>query len=346
MKKLLKILPSFLFFVFSIYIGILILKEISFFDFVFSFISVLKPLWLGIIITLFTIPFIKNKDNKISLTRIISIYLVFMILILLLFFIFIYLVYENKDSLLILVNDTYPKLIKLINQYELDKFIKTNQVQTAIVKSYDLLIPLIRSIFTFITNFIFSFFVSFFITIDIEKIKNKFKIYISNYEIYFNVYNIFSNILRKFIKSTILNSIYIILTTSIILMIFRTPYALLLSLVLAIFNIFPYIGAILGNFLLVFIHFAFIKNQTILLLIILLINSQIESNLIHTWICNKTMKIHPISLFVSLILSEYFFGFIGIILSPLFASFLQMSLMTYNEYLNQKNVGGWEEINS
>ena len=344
MKKIFKYIPSSLFILISIYIGILILKEIYFFNFIYSFIYSLKPLWLGFIITLFIYPFIQNKDSKIPLVKIVSVYLIFMFSILSILLLFIFLIYENKDSILILVNDTYPKLIQMIEQYELEKYIKLNQVQNVLINSYELIIPLIKNIFSFITNFIFSLLISFFISIDSHILINRFKIYVSNYEFYFNIYDIFSNILRKFLKSTLLDSLYIILTTSFILILFKTPYALLFSILLAILNIFPYIGAIIGNGLLIGIHFILVRDNTILLFVILLINSQIESHLIHTWICNKTMKIHPISLFVSLLISEHLFGFIGIVLSPIVASILQLSLMTYNEYLNQKNIGGWEKI--
>ena len=66
--------------------------------------------------------------------------------------------------------------------------------------------------------------------------------------------------------------------------------------------------------------------------------------MIHAWICNKTMKVHPLFLFFALFINEFLFGIIGIILSPIVASILQMIFNTYREYLNQRNIGGWENI--
>ena len=344
MKKIFKYIPTTLCFLISVYVTILILKEISFFNFISNFIYALKPLWFGLILTLFIYPFLHNKEKKISIIKIISVYLTFLLVILLILFIIIFLIYTNKDSLMNILNTLYPKLMIIIEEYHLEKIINLNQIQVFLINSYKTFLPLIKNIISFFTNFIFSILISFFISIDSHIFVNKFKVYVSNYEFYFKIYNIFSNILRKFIKSTFFDILYIIFTTTIILMFFKTPYAFVFASILAILNIFPYIGAIIGNGILIIVHYLLIKDNTIILFIVLLINSQIESHLVHTWICNKTMKIHPISLFVALLISEYLFGIVGIILSPILASVLQLSLMTYNEYLNQKNIGGWEKI--
>ena len=129
-----------------------------------------------------------------------------------------------------------------------------------------------------------------------------------------------------------------------ILWIFHTPYALLLAILLAVLNLFPYVGAALGTFLILLLHLILVKENTLWLAAVLFLNSLLEGNIIHAWICNKTMKVHPLFLFAALLVNEYFFGVIGVILSPIVASILQMCLITYSEYLNRKNIGCWENI--
>ena len=87
MKKIFKYIPTTLCFLISVYVTILILKEISFFNFISNFIYALKPLWFGLILTLFIYPFLHNKEKKISIIKIISVYLTFLLVILLILFI-------------------------------------------------------------------------------------------------------------------------------------------------------------------------------------------------------------------------------------------------------------------
>ena len=131
----------------------------------------------------------------------------------------------------------------------------------------------------------------------------QFKKYVKQHEKILRFYDIFSNILRQYIYSTFLDITYIVLTTFIILYLLKTPYAFLLSVLLAVFNLFPYVGALAGSILLVTIHFLLVRENTVLLIIFIFINSQIESNVIHAWICNKTMKVHPLFLFFALFTS-------------------------------------------
>ena len=346
MKKIDMLLKSSSYFIIiaMIYIFILILKEINFIFYLTSFLNSIKPIWLGIILTFFVYPFVSNKKEIIPISRIILIYVIFILIILILFFIFYHLLVSNLDKLIPYLSKIYSEMVLLSQRYQIEKYINESKIQNVLLNTYEWLVPFIKNVIQMISTFIFSLIISFCLTIESHIIVNRFKSYVKNYEIYFKLYEIFSNILKEYVISTSLDILYIVGSTSVILFFLNTPYALLLAIVLAFFNVFPYIGALFGNGLIIAFHLLLVKENTLLLCIMLFINSLIESQIIHTWICKKKMNIHPIFLFSALLISEHFFGFIGIILSPIFASVLQLGLLTYSEYLNQKNIGGWENI--
>ncbi|MGN1345090.1 MAG: AI-2E family transporter [Traorella sp.] len=335
---------SLFFIVISLFVAILILKEIHFFSFMITFILALKPLWIGIIISFFMQPFISDHFLKPRFIRVFAIYMIFMVFLLFFAIMLIYLFVMNLPAIIQFIQISYPKIIIFLKQYQLTNYFDFEFMNILLVNSYELFIPMIKNVLSFFSTFAFAFMIAFFISLENHMIMNRFKSYIKEYEKYLRIYDIFSNILKEYIISTLFDFVYIILTTSCILFFFKTPYAIILAFLLAFLNLFPYIGALIGNSILIVIHFMIIKENTLLLFIILFINSQIESNIVHTWICHKTMKIHPLFLFIGILINEYFFGIIGIILSPILAGMIQLAIMTYSEYLNQKNIGGWEKI--
>lgn len=343
LQQFIKNSSSYFYIIASITLIIFILNFIDFFDWLRQLIHVLKPLWIGGILAFFIQPLISNKKD-VSLVKIIFIYLLFLFSFLFLFALFFYLLIQNIPSFIKIFNDYYPNIERFIQENRILNHIESPPIKDILLNGYEWLFPFVRGFIQFITTFIFSVLISFFISLESSFIHNEFKKYIKNYEQILHLYDIFSKILRQYIYSTSLDILYIIMSTSFILIFFKTPYAILLAILLSVFNLFPYVGALLGSVLLVFIHFVLVGENTIWLIIVIFINSQIESNIIHAWICNKTMKVHPLFLFVALLINEFLFGIIGIILSPIVASILQMILTTYREYLNQKNVGGWEKI--
>lgn len=336
-NKLFKNPISYFFIISSIFITVLLLDYVHFFSWVKELFNTIKPIWLGTILAFFIQPLL----TKNTLSRIILVYVLFLLLFLFFFIVVFYLLIENMSIFIEMIESIYPKLEKLMIQYKLNELFQTKEI---VMGSYTWIYPILQGFFSFITTFVFSVIISFFISLESNFIKNEFKKYVKQHDQILKFYDIFSDILRQYIYSTFLDIVYIVITTFFILYFLKTPYAFLLSILLAVFNLFPYIGALAGSLLVVVIHFLLIKENTILLIFLIIINSQIESNIIHAWICNKTMKIHPLFLFIALFINEFLFGIIGIILSPIVASILQMIFNTYREYLNQKNIGGWEDI--
>lgn len=324
----------------SIFLLLFILKQFYLFDFLLRFLYALKPLWIGAILAFFIQPLIKKE----TVFHTLLVYISFILFFVMIFILFTYLIICNFSSIMNVFQNSSKFILNIFEKYELLEFIDMKQLSLFLVNGYEWLVPLIQNISQFMMSFILSVTIAFFISLEYSLLVNEFKKYVKNYSTYLDIYDIFSNILRQYVRSTFLDMVYIIISTSLILFMFKTPMPILLACLLAFMNLFPYIGALLGSLFLILIHLMFVQEHLLLLVIVLFINSQVESNIIHTWICHKTMKVHPLYLFVALLINEFLFGMMGVILSPIFASAFQIAVNTYREFLNQKNIGGWEEL--
>lgn len=336
--RLLQQSSSIFFLLASAFIVIFILDRFFFFSWLYRFILVLKPLWIGIILAFFMQPLIHSHQAK----KVTLVYLGFVSFFVLLFGIIFYLFFVHASSLMKLVNEIVQQFDSM--NFSFLKNMDIMKMSGVVVSGYEWFMPFFTSLSSFFMTFFLSVLIAYFISLESQLFVNEFKKYVKNYLQYFYLYDIFSKILRQYIRSTLLDMIYIILSTSIILYFFKTPHFILLAILLAFLNLFPYVGALIGSVVLLLIHLLAVKENTLYLLMVLVINSQFESNVIHTWICHKTMRINPLFLFIALLVNEFFFGVVGVILSPIMASIFQLGMTAYGEYLNQKNVGGWEKM--
>ena len=59
-------------------------------------------------------------------------------------------------------------------------------------------------------------------------------------------YHTLSNIIYQYLAGTMLDLLFIIVSVGIVLSLYRFPNALLYAMILALLNLFPYVGATLG----------------------------------------------------------------------------------------------------
>lgn len=97
-------------------------------------------------------------------------------------------------------------------------------------------------------------------------------------------------------------------------------YALLLGLIAGITNVIPYLGPWLGAIPAVIVALFQSPIKALVVLIIIVVIQQIESNLIAPQVIGKKMKIHPITIMFLLLTAGRLIGLIGMIIAvPTFA---------------------------
>lgn len=344
MKRLKAKLILFVLVLFTLYLFLLIGEKLHLYQFLYSLFQSLKPFLVALVLVFFVQPLIHRFpffSYKIKTSMIYGLIgLSTCIVIMLLSFY----IYWERDSILQFSNQLFQDGIDFIEIYQFEEMINLSQTKQFITDSTKWLMNSITGVVGGISVFFFGFMIAFFISMEMEVMMNEFKKYVKNHEKWRLFYLIFSDVFLKYCYSTILDMIYLVVVTSFILYFFHTPSFFLLSVSLAVLNLFPYIGAIVGTLIIVGVHMLSGQDHLILLICILILSSQIESNLIHPLIYHKTMKVHPLFLFLSILINDFLFGLIGVILSPILAVFLQMGVKSYLDALNQNGVGGWEDL--
>ena len=90
---------------------------------------------------------------------------------------------------------------------------------------------------------------------------------------------------------------------------------LVFGLICAITNIIPYIGPYIGGIPAVLVGFTISPLVGTLTLISVIIAQFLESYILTPLILSKTMKLHPVTIIIGLLIFEHFFGIIGMLIS-------------------------------
>lgn len=130
---------------------------------------------------------------------------------------------------------------------------------------------------------------------------------------YFNRTN---EIFFHFLSSQFLDAIIVGILTSIAMSILGVKYAVLLGFMIGLFNLIPYIGAIIAVAIAGIITLLTGGvSQAITMLIIVTILQQIDANIINPKIIGNSLKINPILVILSVTIGGAYFGIIGMFLA-------------------------------
>ncbi|MGN1400200.1 MAG: AI-2E family transporter [Bacillus sp. (in: firmicutes)] len=97
--------------------------------------------------------------------------------------------------------------------------------------------------------------------------------------------------------------------------IIEQPYALVLALIVAVTNIIPYVGPVLGGAPAVIIALFISPVQAFLVVVVILIAQQIEGNFLSPLILGKTLDIHPTTVIILLLVAGNLGGIIAMVLA-------------------------------
>lgn len=124
-----------------------------------------------------------------------------------------------------------------------------------------------------------------------------------------------SETLASYIQGQTLVCIFVGIGTFIGYSIIGLPNALILGLVAAITNIIPYFGPFIGGAPAVIVAALISPKLALLVVLIILIVQQIDSNLISPYIMGKKLNIHPLTIILLLLFAGNFAGVLGMILA-------------------------------
>ena len=150
---------------------------------------------------------------------------------------------------------------------------------------------------------------------------------------YFNRTN---EIFLKFLASQLLDAIVVGILTTIGMSILGVKYAVLLGVMIGLFNMIPYFGAIIAVIIATIITFITGGlTQAIWMIVITTILQQIDANIINPKIVGESLKISPLLVIFAVTIGGEYFGVLGMFLAvPVFAV-LKIFIGDFIEYKNR-----------
>lgn len=159
-----------------------------------------------------------------------------------------------------------------------------------------------------------------------------------------NIYNNIGKYFRKsneiffrFISSQILDGIIVGILTSIAMSILGVKYAVLLGFMIGLFNLIPYLGAIIAVVVAIIITiFTGGISQAIWMTVVVVILQQIDANIINPKIIGSSLEISPILIIFSVTIIGSYFGIIGMFLAVPIIAVLKLLINDFINYRESK----------
>lgn len=329
-KRILKIL-YFLLIVVAIYAITLINKEWGVFRFILSILKVISPLFLGMLIAYLFNPLIKRMTQSKKLSRLWATIIVFVSLALI--------IYLFLQYLIPLIGRELSELIKYLPTVfdSIDEFINglltkvnMNEVNTLNIKNMltnnltnitnnmpSTVFTTVGSVVSKLGVLLLSFIIGFYLLIDFDKAEDN--IYILIPKKWRNsTHTLLSTISEQifsFVRGTGFIAILVFVVSALCFGIAGLKAAIFFALWNAITNIIPYVGPYIGGIPIIAIAFATDFRLGIIITIVVIAIQLLESYILHPIVMSKTMKLHPVTIIIGLLIFGHFFGIIGMLIA-------------------------------
>ena len=133
-----------------------------------------------------------------------------------------------------------------------------------------------------------------------------------------------------FISSQLLDAVIVGILTTIAMMILKVKYAPLLGFTIGLFNMIPYIGAIVAVGIGVFITFITGGlGKALLMAIVVIILQQIDANIINPKIIGSSLKVSPLLVIFAITIGGAYFGILGMFLAVPIAAVIKTILCDF-----------------
>ncbi len=142
-----------------------------------------------------------------------------------------------------------------------------------------------------------------------------------------------NEIFFRFVSSQILDAIIVGILTAIAMSLLGVKYAILLGFLIGLFNLIPYLGAIIAIVLAIIITiFTGGISQAIWMAIVVIVLQQIDANIINPKIIGNSLEISPILIIFSVTVIGAYFGIMGMFLAVPIVAVIKLILNDYIKY--------------
>lgn len=331
-----------------------------------KFFEIIAPFFAGTLIAYLLympckkIEQIYNKSKKKWIQKkarglsIVTVYFIVVLLLIILLNFILPVVLESVEDLINNIQTYYELAIQKYNDLSEDSFLKGDIVKDAIqsvqnldIKQYfklDKMLEYLGSAIKAATG-IFDVFVALIVSVyalaERTRILNFIKRLLGavvKESVYKNIDKYFNNsnqIFFKFIASQFLDAVIVGILVTIAMSLMGVKYAPLLGFLIGLFNMIPYIGAIIAVAIAALITLITGGlSQTIWMLIVVIILQQIDANVINPKIVGQSLKISPLFVIFSVTVGGAYFGILGMFLAVPVSAVIKIVLEDYICYKN------------
>ena len=353
-KKILKVL-------FVVVILACVLLAVVLFDkfnlgsIILNVLSVAAPLFIGFVVAWLLNPavtFLNKKGAKRGLGSV-FVFAMFLIVVFLIIKFMLPMLYKQINEFIEII----PSLFLQVTNFIHENFLKLNAtgfdftgVESKIYDTIEnfgadlttklpsLIIGGVSSVISSVWALLLGFIVGFYLLIDFDGMKKIFNIVPKKYKNTFRklMYDLDSTC-KDFVQGTLLISFVVFVITSILFAIIGLPSPMLFGLICGITNIIPYIGPWVGGAIAAIVGFTVSPLVGILTIVIAFVSQQIDGIILQPLIMGKTMKLHPVTIMIGLLVFGYFFGMLGMIIATPTIACMKIIIMYINDKYKLKD---------
>ena len=315
--------------------------------------GILSPLFIGIFLSWLLEPFI-NYFVKNNVSRKLATFVVYLVLVFLIILIIALIVPEFISQLNELIKKI-PEFVTSINTFITDVFknfssanfdttnIKnnildgiSNSVDNFTTNNLSVILEKFSSSIKFLSNVLIGLLIGIYLSLDYQKVTNYLKMIVPRrfHDELSVLKHSFNTMLRSYVSGTLFSCFFVFIFTLIGLLFSGISSPLLFALFCGITNIIPYFGPYIGGIPVVIIGFAINPVTGIICLATVVIVQFIDGNILNPIIVGKAVSLHPITIMLSLLVFEYFFGIIGMILATPIVATVKIIFIHFNEKYN------------
>ena len=315
------------------------------FDFVLDFLKLLIPLFIGFVLAWLFSPVIDKLNNR--MPRIVACILFYLILIgvifLLLFLLipnFVNQIKELLNSLPIILDEVKEIISKFAGN---ESGIEDNILKTVTTVSNnfadtipDKLIIGTKNFISVMTALVLGIMISFYLSNDYHKM-NKKLLGLMPAKYKDDARDLVRRInasLRDYVQGVFLVMMLVFVSQSIGFTLAGMKAPLIFASICAITDIIPYFGPWIGAIPAIVVAFTISPLTAIFTIISIVIVQTLENNFYQPLIMSHTMKLHPVTIMLGLLIFGHFFGIVGMIIATPVVATLKIIFYFLDEKIN------------
>ena len=335
-------------------LGTYLVKEWKVLDFIKEILVVISPLFIGFIIAWLFEPLVTKLQNR-KVPRVAGCILVYLIIIgaisAISYFFIPTLVDQVRDFVQAapgIFEELTDFCINFLDKIDLGNLIDTSDLKDQILEfmtnygmkivsslpSYVLSIG--KAIVNGGLNTILGLMVGFYLLYDFNKVNDYIKKIMPNkWEKNFDeLTNRINTSLRSYVQGVLIIMLLVFLTQTVGLTLAGMEAPIIFALFCAVTDIIPYFGPYIGGIPAVIVGFTISPITGVCVLISILVVQLLENNFYQPLIMGHTMKLHPVTIMLGLLIFQHFFGILGMVIATPVIACIKVFTIYINEKVN------------